>query len=232
LAMGAPLSAVMAFWLASPLIDPPSLMITAAALGWHFAIGKAVLAVAIGLAGGFAMQAALRGGLFQNPLRERPASGCGCGPSPLSGTPMWRFWTERARREVFAREAFNNAYFLFKWLTLAYLIESLMIRYIPAEAIVAVVGGDGVLPIVLSALVGVPAYLNSYAAPALVSGLTEQGMSAGAAMAFMVAGAVSSIPAMTAVFALVKRQVFAAYVVLGLSGAVLSGIAYGVVAGL
>lgn len=41
LALGAPLSAVMAFWLSSPLIDPPTLLITAGALGWPFAIGKA-----------------------------------------------------------------------------------------------------------------------------------------------------------------------------------------------
>jgi hypothetical protein len=56
-------------------------------------------------------------------------------------------------------------------------------------------------------------------------------MSAGSAMAFIVAGAVSSLPAMTAVFALVKRQVFAAYVVLGFSGAVLTGLVFGALAG-
>ena len=105
-----------------------------------------------------------------------------------------------------------------------------MLAYMPAETIARVLGGDGVMPIVLSALVGAPAYLNSYAAPPLVAGLMEQGMSPGAAMAFVVAGGVSSIPAMTAVFALVRRQVLAAYVALGFIGAVLSGIGYGLVA--
>lgn len=47
LAMGVPLGPVMAFWLASPLVDPPSLLITAGALGWNFAIAKAVAAVAL-----------------------------------------------------------------------------------------------------------------------------------------------------------------------------------------
>lgn len=51
-------------------------------------------------------------------------------------------------------------------------------------------------------------------------------MSAGAAMAFMIAGSVSSIPAMTAVFALVRAQVFALYVLFGFLGAVLSGVIY------
>ena len=48
LAVGAPLSAIMAFWLSSPLIDPPTVLITAGALGWSFAVGKMVFAVALG----------------------------------------------------------------------------------------------------------------------------------------------------------------------------------------
>ncbi len=60
----------------------------------------------------------------------------------------------------------------------------------------------------------------------------QQGMSAGSAIALIVAGAASSIPGMTAVFALVRRRVFAAYVLLGLTGAVLSGLAFGALTGL
>ncbi len=232
LAMGAPLSAVMAFWLSSPLIDPPTLLITAAALGWPFAIAKAGVAVLIGLFGGFAVKAAVAGGLFADPLRPRTGGGCGCGPSPFSGRPVWQFWTEPRRRGVFLAESRANAWFLLKWLALAYLLESLLIAYIPAETIAGVVGGDGLLPVVLSALVGAPAYLNSYAAPPLVAGLVEQGMSLGAAMAFMTAGAVSSLPAMTAVFALVRAPVFAAYVGLGLTGAVAAGLGYGLLTAL
>ena len=231
LALGTPLSAVMAFWLSSPLIDPPALLITAGALGWPFAVGKMFAAVGVGLLGGFAILAVRKAGGFQDPLRPRDAGGCcACGPSPFSGTPVWRFWSEASRREVFVTQALENAHFLLKWLTLAYLLESLMITYVPAESIAGLVGGEGIWPVVLGALVGAPAYLNSYAAPPLVAGLMEQGMSAGAGMAFMVAGAASCIPAMTAVFALVRRQVFAAYVGLAFLGAVLSGLAYGVLA--
>ena len=53
LALGVPLSAVMAFWLSSPLIDPPALLITASALGWDYAIAKTISALTIGLIGGF-----------------------------------------------------------------------------------------------------------------------------------------------------------------------------------
>ena len=63
----------------------------------------------------------------------------------------------------------------------------------------------------LAAAVGVPAYMNGYAAIPLISGLLEMGMSNGAALAFAAAGAVSCIPAAIAVWALVRRSVFVLY---------------------
>lgn len=227
LAAGAPLSAVMAFWLSSPAIDPPTVLITAAALGWPFAIGKTVAAVGIGLAGGFAIQAMVRAGGFATPLRAHATGGCcGCGPSPLDRKPVWRFWLDAERRRVFAAQAMQNLLFLAKWLGLAYLLEAVMVAYVPAEAIAGVVGGEGVGSVVIGALAGVPAYLNGYAAPPLVAGLIGQGMGVGAAMAFILAGAMTCIPAMAAVWALVKPQVFAAYVAFAFFGSVLFGLAF------
>jgi len=229
LAVGAPLPAVMAFWLSSPLIDPPTLLITAGALGWDFAIGKAIAAVGLGLFGGFAMRAAIAGGRFADPLKPRSGGG-GCRKSPFSGTPVWRFWREDERMDMFRGELGTNALFLVKWLALAYVLEALLILYVPASMVAGLVGGEGLVPIGIAALVGMPAYLNSYVAPPLLAGLTEQGMSAGAAMAFMVAGAVSSVPAMAAVWSLVKREVFAAYLGLGVAGAILSGVLFQLIA--
>lgn len=230
LAMGVPLGPVMAFWLASPLVDPPSLLITAGALGWNFAIAKAITAVALGLAGGFIVSFLVRTGAFKNPLRPRKSAGCSCGPSPIDQKPVWKFWTEAPRRTTFMDLGKENMLFLLKWMSLAYLIEALMITYVPADLIAGVLGGEGPKPVILSALIGAPAYLNGYIAPPLLAGLMEQGMTAGAAMAFMVAGAVSSIPAMTAVWSLVKPRVFLTYMSLGILGAMVAGFAFGAIA--
>ena len=185
-------------------------------------------------------------GYFKNPLKPRQntvtiencilnnssdAKSCCEAGGFIDEKPVWFFWSEKSRVNVFRSEFNYNAMFLLKWMFFAYTLESLMIHYVPAETIASVVGGAGIFPIILSAIVGIPAYLNSYIAPAIVSGLMDQGMSAGSGMAFVVAGAVSSIPAMTAVFALVHRRVFAAYVLLGFSGAVLAGVLYGITVG-
>ncbi|MBY8975344.1 permease [Rhodobacteraceae bacterium NNCM2] len=229
LAAGTPLAAVMAFWLASPVMDPPQFMITWGALGLEFAMMKVAFAVMLGLMGGFVMQALVASGRFAEPLKARSTCGSCCGTGSMKAKPVWKFWPHAERRDAFREAAVENALFLTKWLSLAYILESLMVHYVPAEAIAGVVGGPGLLPIVIGAVVGAPAYLNGYAAPALVSGLMEQGMSAGAAMAFMIGGSVTSIPAMAAVFALVKRPVFGMYLSLGIGGAILSGILFGAV---
>jgi uncharacterized membrane protein YraQ (UPF0718 family) len=224
LAVGAPLGAVMAFWLASPLMDPAMFAITSGTLGWEFAMAKTVAAVGLGMMGGFGVMLASNTPLFTNPLRERPAVGGCCGvQKPFSGQPVWKFWSEAPRRAVFAQTARENALFLFKWLTLAYVVEAIMLHYIPAEMIAKVLGGDGIGPILLGALVGAPAYLNGYAAVPLVDALLAQGMTQGAAMSFVIAGGVSCIPAAIAVWALVKPRVFAAYLGFALVGAVIAG---------
>lgn len=238
LAVGAPLSAVMAFWLSSPLMDPAMFAITAGTLGTGFAVAKTLSAVGLGLFGGFVVRALSGTALFVDPLKNAPASSCcatsGCGST--SGAEMyqddvnWRFWQQAERRDRFRQTAFENLIFLGKWLLLAYMVEALMLRYIPAEMVAQLLGGSGVGPVVLGALVGAPAYLNGYGAVPMVAALLEQGMSNGAAMSFVIAGGVSCIPAAIAVWALVKPRVFAAYLGLAVVGAVIAGLAWGAVA--
>ncbi len=56
-----------------------------------------------------------------------------------------------------------------------------------------------------------------------MAGLIELGMAEGVALAFMTAGAVTSIPAAVAVWAVVRRSVFAWYIALALMGSAAVG---------
>ncbi len=234
LAMGVPLSAVMAFWLASPIIDPPMFVITMSALGLDFAIAKTVLAVSIGLFGGFGMMMLERLPAFADPLRTKAAPSCSSGccssnKTPFSDKPVWTFWKDSNRMKTFTKTIRENTFFLLKWMTFAYTIQMVMARFMPSDWIVNVLGGSGFKPIFLGALVGAPAYLNGYAAAPLVAGLLEQGMSQGAAMSFVMAGSVVCIPSAVAVWALVKPRIFTAYVGFAFVGALLSGLIWAAV---
>jgi hypothetical protein len=227
LAMGVPLSAVMAFWLASPVMDPSMFVLTAGVLGVEFALAKTLAAVGLGLAGGWAVHRLGRAGALARPLRPGVGDG-GCGGAKVRSRRdvVWRFWHQPERVEKFRRDGARTALFLAKWLLLAFLLESLMLAWIPAESVTALLGGAGLTPIALATLVGVPAYLNGYAALPLVGGLVEQGMAPGAGLAFLVAGGVTSIPAAVAVWALVRTPVFALYIALSLTGAFAAGLLF------
>jgi uncharacterized membrane protein YraQ (UPF0718 family) len=187
--------------------------------------------VGLGMLGGFGTMALRNTVVFADPLRERPKVGGCCGArKPFQGKPVWRFWQVPERVTTFRETAVENGLFLLKWLTLAYVIEAVMLHYVPAEWIAQVLGGGGIGPILLGALVGAPAYLNGYAAVPLVDALLTQGMTQGAAMSFVIAGGVSCIPAAIAVWALVKPRVFAAYLGFALVGAVVAGLAWQAVA--
>ncbi len=119
LALGAPLSAVMAFWLSSPLMDPAMFLITSGTLGFDFAIAKTIGAVGMGIMGGFIVRSFAQGPVFADPLKNAPVQDAsGCGAAPFSGNPEWVFWTDANRRKTFATTVVDNALFLWKCLLL------------------------------------------------------------------------------------------------------------------
>jgi uncharacterized membrane protein YraQ (UPF0718 family) len=231
LAAGVPLPAVMAFWVASPLMDPEMFVLMWAMIGLEFTLAKTLAAFALGLGAGFATLAAQRAGLFAAPLRAISTGGCGtgntCGSDGVAPMELrWAFWRDQARRAAFAAEARDIGLFLAKWLLFAFTIESLMVRWLPPETIVSYLGGENVFAIPLAVAIGVPAYLNGFAAVPLVGELMSMGMAPGAALAFLVAGGVTSLPAAMAVFALVRAPVFGWYLLVSLLGSLVIGYAY------
>ena len=236
LGAGVPLAPVMAFWISSPLMDPEMFILSAAALGLPFTIAKTLAAFSIGLIGGFATLAAMKLGLFAEPLSGGVQKSCGgssCSSDSGDGANdkpgndvLWAFWRESPRRRVFSESFWNTAWFLGKWLTLAFVLESLMVAYIPASLVADVLGGGAWWTIPAAVGVGIPAYMNGFAAIPLMAGLMDMGMAPGAALSFMIAGGVTSVPAAMAVYALVRRQVFVWYLLISLSGSLAAGLLY------
>jgi uncharacterized membrane protein YraQ (UPF0718 family) len=113
-----------------------------------------------------------------------------------------------------------------KFMALAFFLEALINLYIPSEWIAGLLGQQNPWAILTAAFLGVPVYTSNLAALPMVSGLLAQGMNPAAALAFLVAGPTTTLPAMAAVWGLTTRRVFALYVSLSLLGAVLLGYFY------
>ena len=140
----------------------------------------------------------------------------------------WRHQIAISIRQIewpeFGREVAKQSWSLGRWLLLAFLMEALITRYVPQAAIAGILGEGNVFAVPLAALIGIPLYLSNFTALPIVSGLLAQGMQPGAAIAFLIAGSVTTIPAMTAVYGIVQKRVFVLYFSLGLFGAMVMGV--------
>ena len=164
------------------------------------------------------------------------AGECGCGSSvdePVADVvPAQSIGTERSEEscevkkssDFYSRllnESGKATWMISKFMLLALFLEVLIKLYVPSEWILGVLGAENDFAILNAALLGIPVYTNTLAALGMVGGLLTQGMSPAAALAFLIAGPTTTIPAMVAVWSLVKNRIFALYVGFTLLGAIL-----------
>lgn len=228
LAAGVSLAPVMAFLLSSAVTDPEMIAVTAATLGWPFALGKTVAALGIGLLGGGVALLLVRSGCFAHPTRQSslldklvPQSACSA-----SSDVNWKFWRDVERLALFRESALSLAKLVLLWLSAAFVAEYFLKLYLPEDFLSSLVGRDNPLSVPIAAIVGAPLYLDGYAALPFVRGLMDKGMADGAAMAFLIAGGITSAWTAVPVFALFRLPVFLAYIVMAIAGSILSGWAY------
>jgi uncharacterized membrane protein YraQ (UPF0718 family) len=311
---GVPLAPVMAFWIASPSMDPEIFFLSVGTLGWQLAVWRLASTLVLSLSAGFITLAVVeRGWLGRRILRadgstetrsswallksgwawlkrrllvpasrglvpavpsgvhiaaslealpvvagktipaggpaRRPAGSpatsastgvqacssgacavaahdkaAACGTEPGSACAV----RPASLRRRLANETWAATTMVVKFMALAFFLEALIILYVPSDWIIGLLGNENPLAIPAAALLGVPVYTSNLAALPLVGGLLAQGMNPGAALAFLIAGPTTTLPAMAAVWGLATRRVFALYVSFSLVGAVILGFAYSI----
>ncbi len=163
------------------------------------------------------------------PTTATSCSGSSCSlPAAQDVTETnWRTQIRQSYQNIhwptFGKEMVEQSWKIGRWLLVAFLLEALINLYVPQEAIASLLGEQNMWAVPLAALIGVPLYLSNMSALPIVNGLLAQGMQPGAAIAFLIAGPVTTIPAMTAVWGIVSRRIFMLYLAIGLLGAMVLG---------
>ena len=224
LAAGVPIAPVLAFCIASPIMDPEMFILTSAELGVEFALIKTLSAVAMGLLAGYSALLLSNAGYLNDALKDiaKPSCSSSCS-SKDEAIILYKFWQSQKARQTFISEALSIGIFLTRWLTFAFLLESLLLVYVPSDFIVSWLGSENTYSLPLAAFLGIPAYLNGYAAIPLISGLIELGMSPAVGLTFMLAGSVTSIPAAIAIYSLAKARLVSLYLIIAGAGSMGSG---------
>jgi uncharacterized protein len=281
---GVPLSAVMAFWIASPAMDPPIFALTAKQIGLPLATARLVGALVLSIGAGLIVLLLERRGLLGSVLRDekdvrqeldrkpavealvpalagggtvmdRPGPGFSYPNDVRPGDPApdaeaespcaaacseensdliqddglpWRVSAKASlatRRNwvLTARNIARDSIKLGKWLVFACVFEGAVRVFVPTSLVTSTLGGRGLLAIPLAVLISVPLYLNGIGAIPIVGALLAKGMVHGAAISFLLGGAVTTIPAMVAVRSVVRDRIFLIYVLIGIIGSTLIG---------
>lgn len=253
---GVPLAPVMAFWLASPSMDPEVFFLSAGAVGWELAAWRLAVTFVMSLGGGLVTLALERSGALRGDLlRLAPASpgpgtvplamdagstqadcGPGCAASVTAAASASACSCSRSsqpRIAVFgidvagiARDTGSVLVRLAAYMGIAFVLEAVITRYVPQAAVAALLGRHTPWAVPLATAIGIPFYTTNLSALGIVSGLLARGMSGGAALSFLIGGAVTTIPAMSAVWGVVKPRVFGLYLAFCAGGALLSGLAF------
>lgn len=124
------------------------------------------------------------------------------------------------------RESLKSVWMISKFMGLAFLLNAILNLYVPQEMVGRLLNQQGFFSVIIAAVLGVPVYTNNLMALPLLSGLLQLGLHPGAALAFLISGPMTTIPAMVAVYGIASRKVFSLYVFFALFGAMLFGMLY------
>ena len=122
------------------------------------------------------------------------------------------------------KEAGILAKLVLPYLGVGIFVISFIERYLPTGLVVNYLSGT--TGVALSAVIGVPTYTPTLVEVFLVKGLIAKGMSAAAALAFLIGAPMASIPSMLGVSRIIGWKVVLSYAVLAVVVAFIAGMVY------
>jgi uncharacterized protein len=233
--MGTPIAPLMALLVTSPIMGPDALLLTWRGLGPEWATLKVIGATVLGLGAGLITQLLVRQGyLAGDLLRWRPiyredgtlASAHEIGQAHGVAIKTMTIVPRASRLRFIFDRTVDAGLFVGKYLLLAIVLEALLVTFVPISWITVLVGQKSLTSVLTAALIGLPLPTNQIPIIPILAGLLEQGIDHGAALALLMAGPVTSIPVIIALWGMFRRRVLLVYLSASLSGAVLLGWGY------
>jgi uncharacterized protein len=234
-----PWASIVAFLVSSPLTSPQELFYSAGIFGWPFAISFFVSSILLGLIGGvIASFAEARGWLVNQARMATPKSsslsfGIMGGPAPI-GLPVITQPVAGPTKPIVTFRAFIQEMYTISKHLLPLFIGFTFIGYllnglIPAAWISGLFGTGHTYSIPLAAALGLPFYINTEASLPLVRAMLESGMSEGAALAFLITGAGTSLGALGGALTIARWRVIAIVIGTLWLGSILFGFLYNLI---
>lgn len=233
--MGTPIAPLMALLVTSPVMGPDALLLTWRGLGMEWAVLKFLGAGFLGLSAGLVtLWLERRGFLAGDLVRLRPvfredgslASAYEIGQTNGVAVKTMTIVPRASRWRFIADRSLDAGLFIGKFLLLAIVIEALIVTLVPMQLIVVLAGQKSLASVLTAALAGLPLPANQIPIIPILVGLLERGMDRGAAYTLLLAGPVTSLPAIIALWGMFRWRVVAVFLAVSLTGAILLGWLY------
>lgn len=230
-----PLAPLIALLVTSPVMGPDALLLTWRGLGPEFALLKVAGAAVLGLSAGLVTQwLVARGTLAGNQLKLQPvygddgtlASAAEIGAAGGVAVKTMRIVPRASRLRFIFDRTLDAGIFVGKYLLLAIALEAVLVTVVPVSWITVLAGHKSFGSVLAAALIGLPLPTNQIPIIPILAGLLERGMDRGAALTLLLAGPVSSLPAIIALWGIFHRRVVIAYLGVSLTAAILCGWLY------
>jgi uncharacterized protein len=230
---GVPLAPVMSFWIASPSMDPEIFFLSTASIGWNLSIWRLVATFFISLSAGFITHLLFKKGMLGQEILRNPGNNFSSEENKLENKDKClcdslQIKVPSLQRRILT-ETWKAVIMVCKFMTLAFFINALINFYVPQQLVAELLGGKSSTSVFVAALVGIPVYTSNITALPLISGLISLGMNKGAALTFLIAGPMTTLPAMSAVWGIVKVRVFMLYLSFSLLGSILFGLLFNLI---
>lgn len=233
--MGTPLPPLLALLATSPTMGPDALLLTYRGLGMEWAVLKVVGSGVLGISAGLVTLALVRQGyLAGDLLKLKPmyredgtlATAAEIGRAHGIAVKSMSITPRRSRLRFIVDRTLDAALFTGKYLLLAILLKALIVALVPISWILVLVGQPNFLSLVNAALIGLPLPTNQIPLIPILAGLLDRGIDQGAAFTLLMAGPVTSLPAIAALWGMFRGRVVAVFLALGLVGSILLGLVY------
>jgi len=231
-----PWAPIVAFMVSSPLTSPEELIYSAGLFGWPFAIAFFASSIVLGIAGGAIAGFAESRGWLKGQARMAQAEavlpslslGIMGGAAPMDLPVLAQPAPDKppVTLGMYAQELLSVSKRLLPLFLGFTFVGYLLNGLIPAAWVSALFGSGNVYSIPLAATFGIPFYINTEASLPLVRAMLDSGMSQGAALAFLVTGAGTSLGALGGALTIARWRVISIIIGTLWVGAILLGIAY------
>ena len=220
--MGLPAAPLVAFMVASPLMNPSLFVYTAGVISTEMAVARLLTALVMGLAAGFATRLATARGVLRFDALCMDKVPQGLYPAVAGGVDL----AAGEQLRLFLRRFLQDFAFIARYFALGIFIAALVKAFLTEDLVLWMVGAGSAWAVPAAVCLGVPLYACGGGSLPVVESMMRLGMTSGAALAFFIAGPATKFSTLSMLGAVFGRRLLSLYLVIMLCGALLWGYVY------